>query len=85
MGRRDDEPQADAAIAAIASAPPVPIDDAAGRVERLRRILARYGDRVPMAMCHRPDWQQEIDDALQFVANNPDVALHPNQPEKENE
>jgi hypothetical protein len=40
------------------------------RIDRLRRILHRYGDRVPMAMCHRPDWQQEIDEALGWVADN---------------
>lgn len=43
-----------------------------GRIERLRRILARYGDRVPMAMCHRADWQQEIDEALEWVARHPE-------------
>lgn len=48
--------------------------DRAGEVERLRRILHRYGDRVPMAMCHRPDWQQEIDEAMRFVADNPERA-----------
>jgi hypothetical protein len=42
------------------------------RIERLRRILDRYGDRVPMATCHRADWQQEIDDALSWVADNPE-------------
>lgn len=41
-------------------------------IERLRRILHRYGDRVPMATCHRADWQQEIDDAMEWVANNPE-------------
>lgn len=44
-----------------------------GRIERLRRILARYGDRVPMAMSHRADWQQEIDEALEWVARNPEA------------
>ena len=42
------------------------------RVERLRRIVHRYGDRVPMATCHRQDWQQEIDAAMEFVADNPE-------------
>lgn len=42
------------------------------RIERLRRIIARYGDRVAMAMCHRPDWQQEIDEAMEWVADNPE-------------
>lgn len=44
-----------------------------GQIERLRRILARYGDRLPMATCHRADWQQEIDDALGWVADNPEA------------
>lgn len=48
------------------------IMDQSGRLERLRRILARYGDRLPMAMCHRADWQQEIDEALEWAANNPE-------------
>jgi hypothetical protein len=47
--------------------------DQAASIDRLRRILARYGDRVPMATCHRPDWQQEIDEALRYVADNPEV------------
>lgn len=47
--------------------------DCRASIERLRRCLARYGDRVPMAMCHRADWQQEIDEALRFVADNPEV------------
>lgn len=42
------------------------------RVERLRRILHRYGDRSPMATCHRADWQLEIDEAMEWVANNPE-------------
>lgn len=46
--------------------------DRDAQIERLRRILARYGDRVPMATCHRADWQQEIDDAMGFVADNPE-------------
>lgn len=46
--------------------------DGEARIERLRRILARYGDRVPMAMCHRADWQQEIDEALAWVADHPE-------------
>lgn len=45
---------------------------AADSIERLRRILHRYGDRIPMATCARPDWQQEIDEAFEWVANNPD-------------
>jgi hypothetical protein len=49
------------------------IIDQSHRLERMRRILARYGDRVPMANCHRSDWQQEIDDALEWVADNPEV------------
>lgn len=51
----------------------VALVDQAAQIERLRRILARYGDRVPMAMCHRPDWQQEIDEAMEWVARNPEV------------
>jgi hypothetical protein len=50
----------------------VALVDQAAQIERLRRILARYGDRVPMAMCHRADWQAEIDDALEWVADNPE-------------
>jgi hypothetical protein len=46
----------------------------AAEIARLRRILHRYGDRVPMAMCHRPDWQQSIDDAMQWVADNPEAS-----------
>lgn len=49
------------------------LDARRGEVERLRRILARYGDRVAMANCHRPDWQIEIDEALRFVADNPEA------------
>lgn len=49
--------------------------DQSYRIERLRRVLARYGDRVPMAMCHRADWQHEIDEALEWVANNADHDL----------
>lgn len=41
-------------------------------IERLRRIIHRYGERVQMATCHRPDWQQEIDDAMEWVGNNPE-------------
>lgn len=48
------------------------MSDCGGQIERLRRILTRYGDRVPMATCHRSDWQQEIDDALNYVADNPE-------------
>lgn len=48
--------------------------DHAATIKRLRRILHRYGDKVPMAMCHRPDWQQEIDDAMGWVADNPEPA-----------
>lgn len=44
-------------------------------IERLRRILHRYGDRVPMATSARPDWQQEIDDALGWVADNPEQPM----------
>lgn len=47
--------------------------DHAATIERLRRILHRYGDRVPLAMCHRPDWQQEIDEAMGWVADNPEA------------
>lgn len=43
------------------------------RIERLRRIVARYGDRIMMANCHRPDWQQEIDEALEWAALNPEA------------
>jgi hypothetical protein len=46
-------------------------DQAAG-IARLRRIVARYGDRVMMANCHRPDWQIEIDEALRFAVDNPE-------------
>lgn len=44
-------------------------------IERLRRILHRYGDRVPMATSARPDWQQEIDDALGWVTDNPEQPM----------
>lgn len=44
------------------------------RVARLRRIVHRYGDRVPMATCAREDWQQEIDDAMAFVAKYPEAS-----------
>lgn len=40
--------------------------------ERLRRLLVRYGDRIPLATNARPDWQQEIDDAFEWVVNNPE-------------
>ena len=48
------------------------IHDLRQSVARLRRILARYGDRVPMATCSRADWQEEIDDALAWAAANPE-------------
>ena len=38
--------------------------------DTLRQILRRYGDRVPMAMCHNPVWQNVIDDAMQATADN---------------
>lgn len=63
-----------ALIAAMKNALPTLLSEIAlgrERMERLRHILARYGDRVPMAMCHRADWQQEIDDALSLAADNP--------------
>lgn len=47
--------------------------DLEARIERLRRIVHRYGDRVPMATCHRADWQQEIDDAMEWVGDNPET------------
>lgn len=47
--------------------------DRAAEIERLRRIIHRYGDRGPMATCHRADWQQEIDEAMSFVADNPEM------------
>lgn len=46
--------------------------DQAASIERLRRIVHRYGDRIPMATCHRADWQLEIDEAMRFVADNPE-------------
>lgn len=46
--------------------------EAAASIERLRRLLHKYGDRIPLATNARPDWQQEIDDAMEWVANNPD-------------
>lgn len=49
------------------------VADQAASIERLRRIVHRYGDRVPMATCHRPDWQQEIDEAMIFVGDNPET------------
>lgn len=39
-------------------------------IERLRRIVVHYGDRLRMANCHRSDWQIEIDEAFRFVADN---------------
>lgn len=48
------------------------VRDQAASVERLRRIVARYGDRVPMANCHRSDWQIEIDEAIRFAVDNPE-------------
>lgn len=48
--------------------------DRAGEVERLRRIVHRYGDKIAMANCHRSDWQIEIDEAMRFVADNPEEA-----------
>ncbi len=53
--------------------PGLPLIGDAARIERLQRILHCYGDRVSMAMCHRADWQQEIDDALKWVAENPET------------
>lgn len=47
--------------------------DHAASIERLRRIVHRYGDKAPMATCHRADWQQEIDEAMSFVADNPEA------------
>lgn len=47
--------------------------DRAAEVERLRRIVVRYGDRVLMATA-RPDLQQEIDEAFVFVGDNPEPA-----------
>lgn len=44
----------------------------APEIERLRRCLVRYGDRVPMATSMRPDWQQTIDDAFEFVGAHPE-------------
>lgn len=49
------------------------VSDMRDRVERLQRILHRYGERVGMAMCPFPDWQQEIDEALAWVADNPET------------
>lgn len=51
--------------------------DRAGEVGRLRRIVARYGDRVAMANCHRPDWQIEIDEAIRFAVDHPEEAPCP--------
>lgn len=47
-------------------------NEAAAEIERLRRLLHKYGDRIPLATNARPDWQQEIDEAMEWVANNPD-------------
>lgn len=51
------------------------------QISRLRRIIHRYGDRVGMATCPRPDWQREIDDAMEWVANNPekDISAFPSE------
>jgi hypothetical protein len=48
--------------------------DRAGEVERLRRIVHAYGDRVRMATSARPERQYEIDEAMRFVADNPEGA-----------
>lgn len=49
------------------------VADMRKQVERLQRILHRYGERVGMAMCPFPDWQQEIDEALGWVTDNPET------------
>lgn len=46
--------------------------DYAASIARLRRIVARYGDRIAMANCHRSDWQIEIDEAIRFANDNPE-------------
>ncbi len=50
------------------------LDNQVKQIERLRRIIHRYGDRVAMATSARPDWQQEIDDAMAWVASHPEVS-----------
>lgn len=45
-----------------------------GRIERLRRIIHSLGDRHSLAWCPRSDWQNEIDDAMEWVAGNPEPA-----------
>lgn len=78
--RNPDGPEAAARLEALTTPPSrkeVQLlgDDLAASQERLRRLLVKYGDRIPLATNARPDWQQEIDDAFEWVANNPETAL----------
>jgi len=50
------------------------LQDMREEVEALRRILHAYGDRVRMATSVRPEWQQWIDEAMSWVAENPEAS-----------
>ncbi len=59
-GRSDEN----AFVRAFAAHRQAALREAAEKVERLQAIVATYGDRIRMANCARPEWQQEIDEAL---------------------
>lgn len=46
--------------------------DMRASVERLRRIVASYTEKGQMATHLRQDWKIEIEEALRFVADNPE-------------